>query len=131
MTVADLIRKGCESYPRQAYRTGFQDEDRACVRGAAHAGFAMETGTELSFARDGHCENVYDNGHPLNVKLCSVRIPLDEIPNDAVRKMHNFPASLKRVITILNDELEWSREEIAGWIEKNEVDPEVLPSWAD
>lgn len=136
MKISYLIRRGCSRYPQQAFNTGFDFIDgtedlKACVRAAAHVGFSMETGSDLLLETKNpepgvtivQSQAMYDDGHPLNVALRSIKVKLKDMPNGVKRSDKEF--SLERAITILNDDLRWSREEIADWVERSGYDKPV------
>lgn len=135
LTIADCIRRGCERYPKQAFNTGFrrrnapnQDDFRACVRAAAHVGFAGQAGWDMTFEmlrpdERPQCQEVYDDGHPLNVAMRSIKVDVSEMPNSIQRGAERI--SLERAMTILNDDCRWSRERIADWVEKKGFDATI------
>lgn len=111
VTLFESIERGCEIHPAQCYQTGFAPSPpgspcKACVIGAAHAGYADLTGRpgiEPSFFTVGGAtlsaaRELGNHAHPLNIELRTREIGGE---------------TLQDHMAILNDEHEVPRKEIA------------------
>lgn len=114
ITLRECVFKGRQLHPRQCYRTGFApsppgEPPKACVLGAAHAGYLhavrRETVEPEYFESQGRklsvVDAVHDKTHPLNMEVRTRQVEGELIE----RRMRR-----------LNDRLEWGRAQIADQI---------------
>ena len=97
MLLSEAILKGCELYPNQAHGQYFDEEGSACVLGAA------------AIMIEDKPFNFFDF---VTLYLSQTFPQLEQIEYSSP----NIRADLWRVITKLNDECRWTREQIAAWL---------------
>lgn len=140
-SVSDLIEIGCKLHPRQSFHVGFEStidskRTKACVRGAVHAGLAHLRNEHLTFNESGYCIELHDNGHPLNIAISDVKVRKGDVTEKMVQDKGSEekgwdPMPLKRMMTYLNDNREWSRLRIADWIQENHLDVTIYEASED
>ena len=96
MKLSEAIRQGCEAYPHKCKHGYFQNGDKACALGAAIASYVGRRP---------------DSPYDIAEKILPGRMHIFRNP------VTGETDSMYNIIIDLNDSEDWTREQIADWLD--------------